>query len=116
MSKIDTVKEHYAKRTNAWNVGTMIAAGGMLYAIMAFFVAAEIREHRTSVDSHPVIVSQLKDVSANQVYTQILNMDDRICGDSGNRYYRQEIIRLIAEWEKITGRQFPRELLRCANA
>lgn len=114
--QVDTVKQSYAKHTNRWNVGTMLAIGGMLYAVMAFFVTSEINAHRNSDESHPAIVAGLNDVRANQIKQNILDMDERICDDPINIYYKQELIRLINDWESIKKPQkFPVQLLRCSS-
>jgi hypothetical protein len=114
--QVDTVKESYAKHTNKWNVASMIAVGGALYGLMAFFVASEINTHRNSDESHPAIVSQLKDIRSDQIKERILKMDERICDDPTNVYYKQELIRLISDWETIKKPQkFPFQLLRCSK-
>lgn len=99
----------------------MISLAVALSGALFYIIGAEINGHDAEPDSHPNIQAQiqahddtLKRIEAGQIRETIMSLDDRICADPDNRVYRQELARLIAAWEKLTGQSFPRELLRCA--
>ena len=94
------------------NFGVVTVLGGAAVAI-AFFVRAELSAHSTSAAAHPQIVAQLADIRADQIRTQIFEMDARLCDDPENVFYKQELIDLITKWQTLTKQTFPRELLRC---
>lgn len=93
--------------------------GGAAVAV-AFFVRGELLTHRIAETAHPIITSQLGDIRTAQVSiladlkkAEIMRVDVLICEDSANQFYRDHIATLIAEWETLTERTFPRDILRC---
>ncbi len=100
----------------------MIALGGILATALTFWINHNIGLHSADESAHPEIVLQLKEIRdtqkasrADALQTAILNMDDRICEDPRNRYYRRELSKMITDWQTLTGQTFPAQLLRCAN-
>lgn len=86
----------------------------------AFFVRGEMTDHRISETAHPAITSQLADIKGAQVSiladlkkAEIMRMDNLICDDTQNTFYRDHILQLITEWQALTNRIFPQEILRC---
>ena len=93
--------------------------GGAAIAV-GFFVRGELLTHRISEAAHPAITSQLADIKGAQVSiladlkkAEIMRVDVLICEDTANQFYRDHISTLIAEWETLTERTFPRDILRC---
>jgi len=106
----------YEKKPHHWNLAIMITVGSLLWSALAFYITTGVNNHSMSETSHPAITSQLQDIRSDQLKEQILKMDDRICAEPNNRYYRQELLSLITKWENINSpRKFPTQLLRCIN-
>ena len=110
------------KFSRKWDYGIMATLATLLVGAVMYIVTAEIDGHDANVESHPNIHARisahdekLDRIEANQLREQIMAMDTRLCEDPGNNVYRRELARLIDEWERLTRRTFPRELLRCAR-
>lgn len=93
--------------------------GGAAVAV-AFFVRGEMTTHSISETAHPGITSQLADIKGAQGFiladlkkAEIMRVDNLLCDDSENQFYRDHILGLITEWEQLTAQIFPREILRC---
>ncbi len=89
---------------------------------VAFYVRAELSTHSISELAHPLMVSELGDIKGAQnsiladlKKAEVMRVDSLICEDPANNFYPGHIVELITEWESLTGRQFPREILRCAT-
>ena len=102
------------------NFSVVTVLGGAAIAI-AFFVRGELQTHSMSEISHPLMTAQLEsikgaqnDILADLKKAEIMRVDALICEDMQNQFYRDHIAELVAEWELLTGRRFPREILRCA--
>ena len=113
----DIVREHPRKIDYAVILALLTA----LFGAIIYVVGAEIQDHNINPESHPTLVAklatqgtQLNRVEANQIREMILRIDSLLCEDPKNAFYRQELSDRISEWERLTGKQFPRELLRCA--
>ena len=96
-------------------------AGGLITAVI-YIVTSEVTAHNGELDSHPLLsreiqtnTESLKRIEANQVRSQAMAIDARICEDPQNTTYRTELARLVDLYEKLTGNRFPVELLRCAR-
>lgn len=94
--------------------------GGAAIAV-GFFVRGELLTHRIAETAHPAITSQLGDIKTAQVSiladlkkAEIMRVDILICEDTANQFYRDHIATLISEWESLTERRFPLDILRCA--
>lgn len=103
-----------------WDYGIMATLAAMLLTSVVYIVTSEISTHDNEVESHPQINARitahddkLDRIEANQLREQAMAMAVRLCGDRSNQVYRRELARLITEWEKLTGEDFPRELLEC---
>jgi len=105
------LSERYAENPHKWNLSIVLAAGAILWAGLLMTVQI----HSASETSHPAITSQLQDIRADQIKTQIMAMDKLICEQPSNNYYREELIRLITVWEGLTEQKFPTQLLRCGK-
>ena len=90
----------------------MISVGAILWAGLMMTVQI----HSGSEMAHPVIVGKLDRIEARQVKDEIMKMDERICKEPGNNYYREELLDLITQWEEMTKQKFPLQLLRCGNS
>lgn len=110
----NVVKRSYENNPNRWNVSITTLIGGAAVAV-AFYVNVQLKDHSKDELAHPVIMSQLADLREGQKRQEILQADERICQDPDNTFYRQYIIKLIQEFERISGHKFPKELLRCAT-
>lgn len=120
--QVDTVKKSYARNSNRWNVATMLTLGAALYAVMGYFVASELSGHANAANAHPAITLQMQAIVDGQnsikgalKKAEIMRVDNLICADSNNAFYRSHILSLITEWEQITEGIFPQQLLRCAR-
>ncbi len=109
------VAERYEQKPHQWNLAIMITIGGLLWTALAFYITTGVANHSMSETAHPAITSQLKDIRADQIKTQIMGMDKLICEQPANNYYREELIRLITVWESLTEQKFPTQLLRCGK-
>lgn len=95
-------------------------AAGLISAVV-YIVTSEVTAHNGEQHAHPLITrdiqantESLKRIEANQVRAQAMDIDHRVCQDPDNTALRTELARLINLYEKLTGRRFPVELLRCA--
>lgn len=100
----------------------MLTLGAVLYAVMAFFVASELSIHINAANAHPAVILQMQQIMAGQnsikadlKKAEIMRVDNLICEDQNNTFYISHILDLITEWEQITTKTFPQQLLRCAN-
>lgn len=114
--------EKQPRFSRKWDYGIMLALASALLGAIVYIASAEINGHDSDQDAHPALQSSvqsntdsLERIEANQLREQVLNMDARLCDDPNNNVYRNELARLISEWERLTKRSFPRELLRCAR-
>ena len=115
------IAQRYETSPLKWNLSILATVGVILWGAIAFYLGAELRGHNTEQTSHPTIQrainenkQQLDSIEAGQVKAQIIQMDQRICEEPDNTFYRDELTRLITKWEKLENKTFPRELLRCA--
>lgn len=120
--QVETVKKSYARNSNKWNVATMLTLGAALYAVMGYFVASELRGHSNAENAHPAITLQMQTIVNGQnsikgalKKAEIMRVDNLICADPNNAFYVDHILNLITEWERITSKIFPQQLLRCAR-
>lgn len=102
------------------NFSVVTVLGGAAIAI-AFFVRGELTAHSASEEAHPTITAQLGDIKGAQKSiladlknAEIMRVDRLICDDSENEFYRDHILTLISEWQVLTDKDFPRDILRCA--
>lgn len=119
----NSIKESFLnKHPRKWDYGIMATLATGLLAAVIYIVTSEVTAHNGEEHAHPLITrdiaantESLKRIEANQVRDQAMSMDARICDDPQNSAYRRELARLIDLYEKLTGRRFPHELLRCAR-
>ncbi len=107
--------------TEKINLSIVTVLGGAAVAI-AFFVRGEMTTHSISETAHPAITGQLAEIKGAQNFilgdlkkAEIMRVDQLICNDPENTYYIGHIFDLITEWETITNKIFPQQLLRCAD-
>ena len=100
----------------------MLTLGAALYAVMGYFVASELSGHANASNAHPAITLQMQAIVNGQnsikgdlKKAEIMRVDNLICVDPNNAFYRNHILGLITEWERITIKIFPQQLLRCAH-
>ena len=110
-----SIAERYEKTPNFWNVSIVITLGTLLWGAMVWNVNFQIENHRRDIDAHPVIVSEMRDNTGKLIRQEIYFLDERLCGDPHNKAYIDRLIVLFEEYREKTGKEFSRELLKCAG-
>jgi hypothetical protein len=105
----------FNKHPRKWDYAVIIALMTMLSGTVGYIVSSELTDHNHDREAHPSLSEQLDSVEAKQLRAYILHIDSLLCEDNGNEVYRRELAEHIDEYEKLTGRSFPRELLRCVR-
>ena len=103
------LSDSYAKAPNKWNLTALIAVGSVLWAGLGLTLTI----HSRSEAAHPVMTGQLSRIEARQIKDEIIELDQLICKEPSNNYYREEILDKITEWETMTDKTFPLQLLQC---
>lgn len=111
-----TITKKYEKSPNVWNLSIVITLGGIVWTALAFYITTELNAHSASPESHPMVIGQLQEIRSDQLKEQIMKMDERLCDDTRNKYYRKELVNLITKWERLNKPQkFPTQLLTCGK-
>lgn len=98
-----------------WDYAIMLSLTVALLSAVSYIIGAELTSHNMDVHAHPQMVGQLNRVEAGQLREQAMKIDERICKEPNNQFYRRELANLIEAWERLTKQRFPRELLSCAK-
>jgi hypothetical protein len=96
-------------------VSLIITICGIIGTGLTWWTDYNFERHASSDTAHPKLAQQLNRLEANQVGEKIEKMDQRICDDPDNAYYKDELRKLIIEWETLTGKRYPTQLLRCGS-
>ncbi len=105
-----------------FDFGIMLTLVTMLFGAMMYIMGNSVMEHDFDSHAHPQLFAEVQQnserlvkIESTQLMQAAMAMDARVCQDPQNRAYREELARLIAEWEALTERRFPRELLACVR-
>lgn len=117
MSESKALTQNYYRNPVRWNVGIIVTVVSLVGGVGSWYVANELTLHNRHNSAHKTalepIQERLENIEAKQIREEIYTLDSKLCDAANKRAIREKLAELFAEYLKITGQPFPRDLLEC---